>query len=847
VKIELPELSLVVLIGPSGSGKSTFAGRHFASTEVLSSDACRALVGDDENDQRVTRQAFEVLHFIAGKRLALGRLTVVDATNVQPESRKPLVRLAREHHVLPVAVVFNMPERVCRERNRGRPDRRFGPHVIRNQRSQLRRSLRGLQREGFRRVFVMTDPEEAETAEVVRVPLWTDRRNDSGPFDIIGDVHGCSRELVALLEKLGYELADGESTARHPQGRRAVFLGDLVDRGPDSPGVLRLVMGMVADGTALAIPGNHENKLLRALRGRNVQVTHGLAESLQQLGEEPTEFVERVKGFLDGLLSHYLLDEGRLVVAHAGLRQEMQGRASAAVRDFALYGDTTGESDEFGLPVRYPWAEDYRGTAMVVYGHTPVPEPEWLNRTICIDTGCVFGGSLTALRYPEKELVSVPAERSYYEPARPFPGESAPTAEAARGSERLDIEDVLGKRHIDTRLARSVTIREENAAAALEVMSRFAADPRWLVYLPPTMAPVATNRVEGLLEHPGEAFAAYRNDGVASLVCQEKHMGSRAIVVVGKDRGAIARRFGIDSEAGGLSYTRTGRPFFDDAPTDAALLERLREAIDRAGLWTELETDWLILDAELLPWSAKAEELIKEQYAAVGAAGTAALHASLEALDAAEGRGRPVEELRARSRARAEAIGGFVASYRRYSRPVRSVEDLRVAPFQVLAGEGRVHLDRPHTWHMEVGARLSDAGRGVVIPTDHRRVDPSDPASQEAAIDWWEDLAAAGGEGIVVKPEDPISRGRRGVVQPGLKVRAREYLRIIYGPEYTLPENFERLRERSLGRKRSLAVREFALGVEALERFVRGEPLYRIHECVFGILALESEPVDPRL
>jgi protein phosphatase len=694
----------------------------------------------------------------------------------------------------------------------------------------------------------MTTPEEVETAEVVRVPLWTDRRTDRGPFDIIGDVHGCSRELVALLEKLGYEIGEGGSTAGHPLGRRAVFLGDLVDRGPDTPGVLRLVMGMVADGSAVAIPGNHENKLLRALRGRNVQVTHGLAESLQQLGEEPPEFVERVKVFLDGLVSHYLFDEGRLVVAHAGLRQEMHGRASAAVRDFALYGDTTGESDEFGLPVRYPWAQDYRGSAMVVYGHTPVPEPEWLNRTICIDTGCVFGGSLTALRYPEKELVSVPAERTYYEPIRPLSeGTGVPAAEATRGSDRLDIEDVLGKRHIETRLARSVTIREENAAAALEAMSRFAADPRWLVYLPPTMAPVATTSVEGLLEHPGEAFAAYRHEGVASVICQEKHMGSRAIIVVGRDREAVARRFGIDGRAGGLTYTRTGRPFFHDAATDAALLDRLREAIGRAGLWAELETDWLILDAELLPWSAKAEALIKEQYAAVGAAGTAALRASLEALDAAGAWGRPVENLRARARSRAEALDGFVAAYRRYSRPVQSVDDLRVAPFQVLAGEGRVHLDRPHGWHMEVAARLSEASEGSVIPTDHRRVDTSDPAAEEAAIAWWEELAEAGGEGIVVKPEDPISRGRRGVVQPGLKVRAREYLRIIYGPEYTLPGNFERLRERSLGRKRSLAVREFALGVEALERFVRGEPLYRVHECVFGILALESEPVDPRL
>jgi protein phosphatase len=213
--------------------------------------------------------------------------------------------------------------------------------------------------------------------------------------------------------------ADG-STATPPPGRRALFLGDLVDRGPAIPAVLRLVMGMVADGTALCIPGNHEVKLLRALNGKNVTKTHGLAQSLEQLAAEPPEFSQEVAKFIDALVGHYVLDEGRLVVAHAGLPEKLQGRASGQVRAVALYGDTSGETDDYGLPVRYPWAEEYRGQAMVVYGHTPVPEAVWVNKTICIDTGCVFGGRLTALRYPERELVSVPAHEVYYEPVRPL-------------------------------------------------------------------------------------------------------------------------------------------------------------------------------------------------------------------------------------------------------------------------------------------------------------------------------------------------------------------------------------------------------------------------------------------
>jgi protein phosphatase len=378
-----------------------------------------------------------------------------------------------------------------------------------------------LKREGFRHVAVLGSPEEIAAAEVARKPLWNNRRHDSGPFDIVGDVHGCFDEAVALLRKLGYRVQDDQAApmARHPEGRRAFFVGDLVDRGPKSPAVLRLVMAMVGAGTALCIPGNHDIKLKRKLDGRDVRLTRRLAETLAQLEAEPAEFVEEVRSFIGDLVSHCVLDGGKLVVAHAGMKESLQGRASARVRELALYGET----DEYGLPVRHDWAADYRGRARVVYGHTPVAGAEWINNSICIDTGCVFGGALTALRYPENELVSVSAARMYYEPVKPLAGAS-------------------------------------------------------------------------------------------------------------------------------------------------------RETTER-----------------------------------------------------------------------------------------------------------------------------------------------------------------------------PLMRGKKGLVQPALKCRGKEYLRIVYGPEYTLDEHLERLRGRGLGAKRSLALREFALGLEGLHRFVEKEPLYRVHECVFGVLALESEPVDPRL
>jgi protein phosphatase len=862
MKLGIPELSLVVLIGTTGSGKSTFARKHFKPTEIMSSDYFRGLIADDENDQSATSDAFDTLHYVAGKRLAAGRLTVVDATNVQLEARRPLIALARQFHALPVAIVLDVPERICEERNLSRPDRQFGPHVLRRQRQGLRRSLGGLKKEGFNHVWVLR-ADEIDEAEVERQPLWNNRKDLHGPFDIIGDVHGCADELGALLGALGYQVvdrADGVGlgsgpTYRHPDARMAVFLGDLVDRGPRVLDTLRIVRNMVATGAGLCVMGNHEQKLARALQGRNVQITHGLAESLAEIDAVPADarpgLVEELKAWLDERISHYVLDDGRLVVAHAGLKAEMHGRGSRAVREFALYGDTTGETDEFGLPVRLNWAADYRGAATVVYGHTPVPEADWLNNTIDVDTGAVFGGKLTALRYPERELVSVPAARTYYEPARPFldPDAQAPRLTAQQQHDDvLDLADVLGKRLVETRLAGKVTIREENAAAAIEAMSRFAVDPRWLVYLPPTMSPTETSAEAGLLEHPAEAFAYYRTNGVPKVVIEEKHMGSRAVVVICRDEDAARAAFGTTDGSAGIVYTRTGRRFFDAPDLEAAVLSRVRTAIDAAGLWGELGSNWLLLDAEIMPWSAKAKDLLRKQYAPVGVAAQTSLRAVVEALDSAADRGVDTAALADRMRTRLVLANRYVESYGRYAWPVEGADDLRIAPFHLLASAGRVHVDRDHVWHMDTLAGICAQDDTLLLATPYRVIDVTDAGEVDAGVAWWTELTSRGGEGMVVKPLDFLpGRGQRRPVQPAIKCRGPEYLRIIYGPEYTLPEHLERLRDRGVAGKRGLAHREFALGIEGLERFVRREPLRRVHECVFGVLALESEPVDPRL
>ncbi len=421
MQISLPELALVLLVGPSGAGKSTFAHKHFLPTEVISSDHCRAMVCDDENNQSATADAFEILHLIAAKRLKAGRFTVIDATNVQPEARKSLIKLARQCYAPTVAIILDMPLWVCLDRNTRRQDRTLAADIIRNQRGLLQGSLLGLEKEGFRQIHRFSNPEEVEQLHILRKPNRTNQKVETGPFDLVGDVHGCFDELYSLLQILGYRISQTNAgfEVYHPDGRKLVFLGDLVDRGPKTPQTLRLAMDAVNSRDAFCVSGNHDAKLGKALQGHKVSLTHGLAESMQQLESESQAFREKVAGFLRGCPSHYVFDGGALVATHAGLREEMHGRDTGKVRAFCQYGETTGETDEFGLPIRYPWAADYRGRAMVVYGHTPVVEPQWQNNTICIDTGCVFGGRLTALRYPEKELVSVPALTQYYLPSRP--------------------------------------------------------------------------------------------------------------------------------------------------------------------------------------------------------------------------------------------------------------------------------------------------------------------------------------------------------------------------------------------------------------------------------------------
>jgi len=424
VKLTLRDPSLVLLVGPSGSGKSTFAARWFEPHEIVSSDHYRGVVCGDPTDQEATADAFELVHRVVAARLDRNLLTVVDATNLEARGREPLLKLAKDRNVGATAIVFDVPEDVCVERNRRRGPAGFPPSVVRHHLRQMADALGRMKRERIRKIHVLRGEQDVDGFRVARRRPSSWRHDLAGSFDIIGDVHGCGVELAALLRELGWQVeADPDGApvdAAHPDGRTLVFVGDLVDRGPEIAPSLRFAMELCGDGRALCVQGNHEKKLLRKLRKPGRSVGPGVQSSLDQLAAEDPKWVRAAADWIDDLPSHLVLDGGGLVVAHAGLVERYHGRSGGRVRAFALYGDTTGEQDEWGYPVRRDWAARYRGDAAVVYGHTPLEQTRWRNNTVCIDTACVFGGRLTAVRWPERDLVSVPARQGFWERKAPL-------------------------------------------------------------------------------------------------------------------------------------------------------------------------------------------------------------------------------------------------------------------------------------------------------------------------------------------------------------------------------------------------------------------------------------------
>ncbi|NRG46313.1 polynucleotide kinase-phosphatase [Bacillus sp. CRN 9] len=865
MNIKIPNAGIVLLIGPSNSGKSTFLlkmvdERSILKSEIASSDEYRQMVGDtdfihwqqhsqDESEvlfqqyHQLSSEAFQLMDAAIEARCRLNKTTFVDATHLRDEDRKKYILIAQKLHVPITAVILDISEETLLTRDSER-DQPRGKKRIKQQFHLFKKEKRTIKKEGFNKIYYLNE-EALDHAFIERGkhPLYIEA--DQG-IDIIGDIHGCFNEMIALLEKLGYE-KKGDDLYTHPSGRKFLSLGDIMSRGPSSLMTIHFMMKHVDAGLAYMIDSNHGWKIARWLDGRNVNLNHGDEKAAEEidgwlsiLNPETAQYERRkIKEFLFNAPSHYILTKNSLpvlVCAHAGIKDEFIGKQSKIISDFCRYGDTDG-FNESGKPIRKDWFIHHGNGQLIIWGHDPKPQPLQINHTINIDQGVVFGGRLTSFRFPEKKLVSVPSLYNY------AGTENNPLIEWEK--KRLDppnIANYIKGYTVQTERLNKVKIHEDYVKPAIDLISTSAVPLEQLVYIPPTMSPVPKpSKKADFLEHPEEAIAYYRQNGIETLIAEKKHMGSRAILFIFKDEAASMKYTGLHSL--GTIYTRTGRPFFNKE-TEERVLKKLNKDLHKAAYFNKNKTDYLLLDAEIMPWNLKAKELINNQYEHV------AKNAKLDRFYIK----RQLEESKIEHSILAKwqvenetKIGNakrFETVYKKYCWEVVDIENIQIAPFHLLAHSNEMLIHHPHEWHMKMNEVLSTIS-SLFVQTEYKMIQTE--ADENDVMNWWEEMTADGHEGIVIKPNKFISENKGKLLQPAIKVRGRTYLHIIYGMDYLLPNNLSRLKERNVGKKQRLALQEFTLGIEGISRFVQKETIERVHECVLGVLALESDPADPRL
>ncbi len=863
--LHLPPAGIVLLVGPSNSGKTTLLTQlvqenQILPSEVVSSDQFRVLVSDVEfiswngrpkeesealfNEyQQISGAAFDAMDYVISKRCKLNKLTFIDATHLREEEHEKYLQIGKKFHVPVIAIVLNISETELLRRDADRDFPR-GKNRIKQQYQHFKNTLRFIKKKPFRRVYMLGE-DELLVLNVHRLknPLFIDVEHG---IDFIGDIHGCFEEFIDILTKLGYR-ENEEGYYIHPEGRKILSLGDVISRGPRSIDTLQFFQKHVAAGLAYMIDSNHGWKIARWLDGKNVKLAHGdenVAAEFEEYernygSEETAKIKEQLKDLLLEAKSHYVIRKNgvnAVVAVHAGIKDHYIGKQSPRISDFCRYGDSEG-LDENGKPIRKDWSITHKSSELILWGHDPKPQPLLVNNTLNIDQGVVFGGSLTAYRYPEKQFISVKAMHEYANvPDNPLKEWERKRLAPPNIMKFLEGYSVLTEQYGE------IMIYDDGVKPALDDLSHYTRPLEEIVYLPPTMSPTPKpSRLEEYLEHPIEAFDYYQANGVETMVVEKKHMGSRGILLLFKNK-EIAKEY-IGTETLGTIYTRTGRAFFQKELQEK-IVTILNQDLVKSGYFETYNTDFVLLDAEILPWNLKAKDLILNQYAHVGEMALLDRKKLKDSLQLAIDSGRDVTHWMKENDIGIENAEVFNKVYQKYCWETDGLAGIYIAPFHTLSHSSETFFEQPHTWHMEKNKEFSGISR-LFMETDYRIV--NDEASLKAAIEWWEEITEQGHEGFVVKPNSFITRHKGKLLQPAIKVRGRKYLHIIYGIDYLLPENLTRLKKRNAGKKQRNALKEFSLGVEAVNRFVRRESLERVHECVLGILALEAEKIDPRL
>lgn len=863
MRIGLPHAGIVLLIGPSNSGKSTLLNQlieqnEISASEIVSSDAFRLAVSDQDfigwasrpqdeaavlmdQYQEISKEAFAMMDAVIEARCRLNKTVFVDATHLWADDRAKYIRLAKKNNVPITAIVLDLPERVLLDRDENRENPR-GKRRIKQQFQVFRNEKRSIKKEGFSSVYTI---KETHGLEFFKHPNPLEADIGAG-IDLIGDIHGCFSEFIRLLLKLGYQ-ENEDGLYIHPNGRKFVSVGDVMSRGPESIETMQFFDLHIKADLAYMVDSNHGWKIARWLDGRDVVLSHGdekvEAEFLhfEKLNgnEEALALKQKLKELLLSAPSHLVFKKNGvpvLVCTHAGIKDAFIGKDSESVSDFCRYGDTGGFAAD-GKPIRNDWTVSHANRLLIVWGHDPKPKPLMINNTINIDQGAVFGGELTAYRYPEREFVAVKAEQDY------SGMQDNPLVEWEKN--RLNPPNISKFLHgysVQTEELGEVKVYEDVIKPAIDAVSHYTVPIEQLVYIPPTMSPTPKpSSLDGYLEHPKEAIEYFRSNGVQTMIAEKKHMGSRAILFLFKNREAAEKHTGIPTL--GTIYTRTGKRFFEKA-IEENLVGHLNSELHRKNYFENHETDYVLFDAEIMPWNLKAKELISSQYAHV--AENALLDRSIlqDKLTAGIALNTGLQDWLEEYEQKLGNAEIFNGVFQKYCWEVESLQAIQIAPFHVLAHSGQTFFDKPHAWHMQMNRQLAE-GSDLFVETEFKMI--TDEASEQEVIDWWEAITEDGHEGLIIKPEFYIPRHKGKLLQPAIKVRGRKYLSIIYGMDYLEAKNLSRLKNRNTGKKQKLALKEFALGIEGLLRYRNGESLERVHECVLATLAMESDPVDPRL
>lgn len=823
MKIRIPHNALVVLIGPSGAGKSSFSKKYFEDREVISSDSCRrALIGSKSASelQTVSSGAFTLFYGWVRARLRHNLLVVADSTALKREYRDELAKIAKEEHCPVLYVFFDTPKSKCIENDAGRDiSAQVGPQVIERQFRILNQSRGFLNHSD--QVYKIKWGEEIEVVRTQRNLIV------ESPFvDVIGDVHGMHHTLIELLEKLGYSknVVDGKEIYSHPT-RKAVFLGDLIDRGPEPYKCLMLVKNMVEAGTAYLVRSNHDFKIQRYLCGNNVRIRPEFQATLDSFPADADKV--GIKQFLFKSAPYLIWEHEnkKHVFVHAAFKPEYLGKTDREIEDYCIYGPSNGEDPVTGKPDRIDWAITYpKFGPVVVYGHQVIGEkPRIVNNTYGIDTGACFGGYLTAMRLPEMTFEQVKADKAYaqYDEISKISGQSSNGTSESNAPSFIREGVIRLDGHNPIRLGKGLW------DAIFKITTR-TISPDKLVWLAPTMSPGPVSEREDLMEDPvTTAKWMMVNSPGAEIIAQTKHMGSRGTWRCEK----VGDSWNIDC------WTKNGYEMFDD-PFRYPVYSRMQNALNSIA-WRLGNPSLMLLDSEVMPWNQHGDAWLERLFMATGAAGAATRGATAGALKRA---GFEAESKRMNERCLNLIEFGKIAD--RYCWKVPSSQDIKVAFFDVLLPKVSLTHEEKIKLFNEVAHEQENS---ILAPTVYRLIQKD--SDLDALFDFWENATVKQGiEGLVLKYNNPETWAKYKYPQKQLKVRGSDYLKIIYGPNYRDSDTLKRLKkDRRIDSKMRMAYQETLLGDEALKRFSEGKPFESWHEMVVGILAADHASVDPRL